>query len=53
MTYRLDDLIHLMACLRDPNHGCPWDREQTYKSIIPFTLEEAYEVADVIERGVL
>ena len=53
MTYRLDDLIHLMACLRDPSHGCPWDREQTYKSIIPFTLEEAYEVADVIERGAL
>ena len=51
MTYRLDDLIHLMACLRDPIHGCPWDREQNYNSIIPFTLEEAYEVADVIERG--
>ena len=51
MTYRLDDLIHLMACLRDPSHGCPWDRKQTYESIIPFTLEEAYEVADVIERG--
>ena len=51
MIYRLDDLIHLMACLRDPSHGCPWDREQTYQSIVPFTLEEAYEVADVIERG--
>ena len=53
MTYRLDDLIHLMACLRDPSYGCPWDRKQTYESIIPFTLEEAYEVADVIERGAL
>ena len=53
MTYRLDDLVRLMACLRDPIHGCPWDREQTYNSIVPFTLEEAYEVADVIERGAL
>jgi len=42
-----------MACLRDPSYGCPWDRKQTYESIIPFTLEEAYEVADVIERGAL
>ena len=51
MSYQLSDLVQLMACLRDPEHGCPWDRSQTYQSIAPFTLEEAYEVSDVIERG--
>ena len=51
MSYQLTDLVRLMACLRDPEHGCPWDRIQTYRSIVPFTLEEAYEVGDVIERG--
>ena len=40
-----------MARLRDPASGCPWDREQDFASIAPFTLEEAYEVADAIERG--
>ena len=40
-----------MNNLRDPNNGCPWDIKQTYKTIIPHTLEEAYEVADAIERG--
>ncbi len=49
--YRLDDLLHLMARLRDPRHGCPWDLKQDYASIVPHTLEEAYEVADAIERG--
>ncbi|TRX75583.1 nucleoside triphosphate pyrophosphohydrolase [Pseudomonas mangiferae] len=49
--YRLDDLLHLMARLRDPQHGCPWDLKQDYASIVPHTLEEAYEVADAIERG--
>jgi ATP diphosphatase len=44
-------LIDIMAALRDPVHGCPWDIEQTFASIAPFTLEEAYEVADAIERG--
>lgn len=44
-------LIALMARLRDPNGGCPWDREQTFASIAPYTLEEAYEVADAIEHG--
>jgi ATP diphosphatase len=48
--YDLDDLLYLMARLRDPFHGCPWDLKQTYASIVPFTLEEAYEVADAIER---
>ncbi|MDP3976457.1 MAG: nucleoside triphosphate pyrophosphohydrolase [Pseudomonas sp.] len=49
--YKLDDLLHLMARLRDPQHGCPWDLKQSYASIVPHTLEEAYEVADAIERG--
>ena len=44
-------LIEIMAALRDPVDGCPWDVEQTFASIVPFTLEEAYEVADAIERG--
>ncbi len=43
-------LIQIMACLRDPERGCPWDREQDFSSIAPFTIEEAYEVADAIER---
>lgn len=49
--YQLTDLLHLMARLRDPQHGCPWDLQQSYATIVPHTLEEAYEVADVIERG--
>src|SRR5882724_6196785 len=44
-------LLELMARLRDPTEGCPWDREQTFATIAPFTLEEAYEVADAIDRG--
>lgn len=49
--YQLDDLLHLMARLRDPQHGCPWDLKQSYASIVPYTIEEAYEVADAIERS--
>lgn len=49
--YRMDDLLHLMARLRDPQRGCPWDLQQDFRSIVPHTLEEAYEVADAIERG--
>ncbi|HID67044.1 MAG TPA: MazG family protein, partial [Roseibacterium sp.] len=41
----------IMARLRDPVSGCPWDVEQTFESIAPYTIEEAYEVADAIERG--
>ncbi|UWQ94035.1 nucleoside triphosphate pyrophosphohydrolase [Rhodobacteraceae bacterium M385] len=41
----------IMARLRDPVHGCPWDVEQTFATIAPYTIEEAYEVADAIERG--
>jgi nucleoside triphosphate diphosphatase len=44
-------LIEIMAALRDPVSGCPWDVQQTFASIVPFTVEEAYEVADAIERG--
>ncbi|MBZ6075115.1 nucleoside triphosphate pyrophosphohydrolase [Microvirga puerhi] len=44
-------LIEIMAALRTPGSGCPWDLEQTFASITPYTLEEAYEVADAIERG--
>lgn len=44
-------LLELMARLRDPQRGCPWDREQTFRSIAPYTIEEAYEVADAVERG--
>ena len=48
--YQLNDLLYLMARLRDPNGGCPWDLQQDFASIVPHTLEEAYEVADTIER---
>lgn len=46
----IDELLQIMARLRDPERGCPWDLKQTYASIVPYTLEEAYEVADAIER---
>jgi ATP diphosphatase len=44
-------LLEIMAALRTPVTGCPWDVEQTFETIAPYTLEEAYEVADAIERG--
>jgi len=47
----LTALLALMARLRDPERGCPWDREQTFSSIAPYTIEEAYEVAEAIERA--
>ena len=50
---RIEDLIGVMARLRDPERGCPWDRVQTFGTIAPYTIEEAYEVADAIERGEL
>lgn len=50
MNYSIDDLKVLMARLRDPETGCPWDTRQTFKSVVPHTLEEAHEVADAIER---
>jgi len=48
--FNLQDLIYLMSRLRDPDGGCPWDLQQDFASIVPHTLEEAYEVADTIER---
>jgi nucleoside triphosphate diphosphatase len=47
----IDKLLHIMAALRDPHGGCPWDIEQSFETIAPYTIEEAYEVADAIERG--
>jgi ATP diphosphatase len=44
-------LLEIMAALRSPGTGCPWDLEQDFRSIAPYTLEEAYEVADAIQRG--
>ncbi|MEJ2620041.1 MAG: nucleoside triphosphate pyrophosphohydrolase [Candidatus Thiodiazotropha sp.] len=44
-------LLDIMGQLRDPDKGCPWDLRQTYSTIVPYTLEEAYEVADTIQRG--
>lgn len=49
--YTIDDLLYLMARLRDPQSGCPWDIKQDYASIAPSTLEEAYEVVDAIEKA--
>ncbi|MDQ5908768.1 MAG: Nucleoside triphosphate pyrophosphohydrolase [Pseudomonadota bacterium] len=46
----LEQLLELMTRLRDPEQGCPWDRQQTYASLVPHTIEEAYEVADAIAR---
>lgn len=46
----LQRLLAVMAWLRDRQHGCPWDLEQTFRTIVPYTIEEAYEVADAIER---
>ena len=46
----IDDLLQIMARLRDPDGGCPWDVEQTFATIAPYTVEEAYEVADAIDR---
>lgn len=51
VSYNLDDLIAIMQKLRDPENGCPWDVEQTFDTILPYTLEEAYEVAEAIDQG--
>lgn len=50
-TETTDDLLRIMAKLRDPDGGCPWDVEQDFSSIAPYTIEEAYEVADAIEQN--
>ena len=49
----IEKLLEIMATLRDGERGCPWDREQTFATIAPYTIEEAYEVADAIERNAL
>jgi len=46
----IENLLDIMAQLRDPQTGCPWDKKQSFESIAPYTIEEAYEVADAIER---
>lgn len=48
--HSLDDLLAIMARLRDPQGGCPWDLQQDFATIAPYTIEEAYEVADAIDR---
>ena len=50
-TPAIERLLEVMDRLRDPEHGCPWDLEQTFRTIAPYTIEEAHEVADAIERG--
>ncbi|GHC61899.1 nucleoside triphosphate pyrophosphohydrolase [Limoniibacter endophyticus] len=47
----ISSILDIMRALRDPENGCPWDVEQTFASIIPYTIEEAYEVADAVERN--
>jgi ATP diphosphatase len=51
MSAQLDRLLTIMSRLRDPRTGCEWDRAQDFSTIAPYTIEEAYEVADAIERG--
>lgn len=53
MTTQLDRLLAIMATLRDPQRGCEWDLAQDFSTIAPYTIEEAYEVADAIERGAM
>lgn len=50
---QIDKLLDIMARLRDPDGGCPWDIEQTFSTIAPYTIEEAYEVADAIDRDAM
>ena len=50
MSNKIDNLLAVMRQLRHPETGCPWDQKQTYESIAPYTIEEAYEVEDAIER---
>lgn len=51
MQHSIEDLLAIMSTLRDPDKGCPWDQKQSFASIAPYTIEEAYEVRDAIERG--
>ena len=47
----MTDLLDIMSRLRDPNEGCPWDLRQDFESIVPFTIEETYELAEAIALG--
>ncbi|MBR46738.1 MAG: nucleoside triphosphate pyrophosphohydrolase, partial [Rhodospirillaceae bacterium] len=49
MNKNIDKLLHVMTRLRDPQSGCPWDIEQNFETIAPYTIEEAYEVAQAIQ----
>ena len=49
-SYTVEDLLYLMSRLRNPETGCPWDVQQDFQSLVPYMLEEAYEVADTLER---
>ena len=49
--HQLERIIEIMRQLRDPETGCPWDVEQDFSTIAPYTIEEAYEVADAVQRG--
>src|SRR3546814_11926948 len=51
MASQISSLLEIMATLRDPQRGCEWDLAQTPATIVPHTIEEAYEVADAVERG--
>lgn len=51
MTAQIDRLLRIMATLRHPENGCEWDRAQRFETIVPHTIEEAYEVADAVARG--
>ena len=48
--HKIEDLVAIMARLRDPDNGCPWDVKQSFETIVPYTIEEAYEVADAVDR---
>jgi nucleoside triphosphate diphosphatase len=49
-SHDIKRLLEIMAALRTPDSGCPWDLQQTFRTIVPYTIEEAYEVADAVER---
>lgn len=53
MSDQISRLLSIMATLRDPDKGCDWDKAQTFETIAPYTIEEAYEVSDAIDRGAM
>ena len=50
MTHPIEQLVDIMAKLRDPQNGCPWDKKQTFESVVPYTIEETYEVVDAFHN---